>query len=304
MSRIHRALEKADREGLLTWTKGAGEATLAPPVPEPAPVAIAARSRTPRPAEWEPAPVEPAPWPHATPSAPTPSATEVRLSPMFVAALSPSSAAAEHYRLLRARIERQEKGRRRQMIVVTSSRAGDGKTTTSANLALTMAQEYGQRVVLVEGDLRRPTLAQQFGLQPGPGVVDVLVGAASLESALIEIPDYGLHVLPAGLPTARSGGLIASAALRRLIENLRGRFDRIVIDAPPANIADTHEISRIADGVLFVVRAGVTPRAAVEKALEEMDADKLLGVVLNDSVATDETGGYAYADAPRDAARG
>jgi protein-tyrosine kinase len=301
MSRIHRALEKADREGLVTWTKGHGETAVATPEPEPAP-APAGRRPVPasdlRPAAWVP-PEQERVW-----EAPATAESPAALSPMFVAATSPASHAAEHYRLLRARIERQESGRRKQLLVVTSSCVGDGKTTTSANLALTMAQDFGQSVVLVEGDLRRPTLAQQFGLPDGPGLVDVLVGAVPLQAALVELPGHGLHVLPGGLPTQRSAGLIASTALRRMIESLRGRFDRIVLDAPPSNIADTHELARLADGVLFVIRAGVTPRAAIEKALSELDGDKLLGIVLNDADTPSESAGYTYADAPRDAARG
>lgn len=301
MSRIHRALEKADREGLVTWTRGHAETVVAPPEPAPAPVPAGRRSAPAsdlRPASWAPPEDEPS-W--AAPPADEPS---LQVSPMFVAATSPGSSAAEHYRLLRARIERQESGRRKQVLVVTSSCVGDGKTTTSANLALTMAQDFGQSVVLVEGDLRRPTLARQFGLPDGPGLVDVLVGAVPLQAALVELPGHGLHVLPGGLPTQRSAGLVASAALRRMMDTLRGRFDRIVLDAPPSNIADTHELARLADGVLFVIRAGATPRAAIEKALAELDGDKVLGIVLNDADTPSENAGYSYADAPRDAARG
>lgn len=300
MSRIHRALEKADREGLVTWTKGHGDTAVATPELTPAPPGLRPDPvlPDPRPGSWAPRVEEPS-WP-------TPSTAEppLQLSPLFVASTAPGSSAAEHYRLLRARLERQENGRRKQLLVVTSACVGDGKTTTSANLALTMAQDFGQSVVLVEGDLRRPTLARQFGLADGPGLVDVLVGAVPLQSALVELPGQGLHLLPGGLPTQRSAGLIASAALRRVIDSLRGRFDRIVLDAPPSSIADTHELARVADGVLFVIRAGVTPREAIEKALEELDGDKVLGIVLNDSQTMGENAGYSYADAPRDAARG
>jgi capsular exopolysaccharide synthesis family protein len=300
MSRIHRALEKADREGLLTWTKGSGETSVAvPEAPAPAvALPLPMRPAHPRPAGWT-APVEEPAW-----QPPAADAPQFHLSPTFVAAMAPGSSAAEHYRLLRARLERQEKGRRKQLVLVTSAQSGDGKTTTSANLALTMAQEYGQRVVLVEGDLRRPTLADQFGLEPGPGLVDVLVGGVSLEAAMVHLPEHGLHVLAGGLPTPRSAGLVASAAMRRVVESLRGRFDRIILDAPPSTIADTHELVKVSDGVLFVVRAGVTPREAIEKALEEMGTEKVLGIVLNDSETPGEHSGYTYADAPRDRARG
>ena len=301
MSRIHRAREPADREGRLTWTSSGTEAAVAVPLPNPASLApspAAAPARTLTPPAWERTQPEeePAAWgPAGQP------ASDAQLSPMFVAAVAPSSAAAEHYRMLRSRLERQEKGRRTQIVMVTSSLAGDGKTTTSANLALTMGREFGQRVVLIEGDLRRPTLAELFGLPSGPGLVDVIVGAASLESALVEVPAHGIHVLPGGLPTARSAGLVASTGLQRAIDSLRRRFDRIILDAPPANVADTHELARIADGVLFVVRSGVTPRGAVERALDQLDADKLLGVVMNDTPLPSDEAGYSVAT--RDEAR-
>ena len=297
MSRIHRAVEKADREGLLTWTKGdQGGAVTALQEPQVAPrPSPPPRARAPRPPAWNPPAAEPTAWelPHPT------LADDIRLSPMFVAATDPGSAAAEHYRLLRTRLESKENGRRTQLLLVTSPRMGDGKTTTSGNLALTMAQEFHQRVVLVEGDLRRPTLASLFGLPAGPGLVDVLLGGASIESAMVQIPGQQLYLLPGGMAAPRSAGLLESSMMQRTLEALRGRFDRIVLDAPPVTVADTHVLSRMADGVLFVVRAGVTPRSAVERALAEMDADKLLGVVLNDSDSGDDAG-YGYPDAPRD----
>jgi protein-tyrosine kinase len=307
MSRIHRAVEKADREGLLTWTKTGAQGATATPVQDPPPAPPASlRARAPRPPAWNPPAADPKVW-DAPPADPltweTPAQTDVRLSPMFVAATAPRSAAAEHYRLLRTRLERNEAGRRTQLVLVTSPRIGDGKTTTSANLALTMAQEFHQRVVLVEADLRRPTLAEQFGLAGGPGLVDVLLGGASLESALVQIPGQQLYLLPGGMAAPRSAGLLESSLMQGVLDSLRGRFDRIVMDAPPVTVADTHVLTRMADGVLFVVRAGVTPRGAVERALSEMDGEKLLGVVLNDAADNGDDAGYGYPDAPRDAVR-
>jgi len=298
MSRIHRAVEKADREGLLTWTRAGEQAATATPVQEPPapPSASQVRTRTVRQPAWNPPAAEPVTW--DTPPAPTPG---VRFSPMFVAATSPGSVAAEHYRLLRTRLEGKENGRRTQLLLVTSPRMGDGKTTTSGNLALTMAQEFHQRVVLVEADLRRLTLGNLFGLPPGPGLVDVLLGGVSLEAALVQVPGQQLFLLPGGLAAPRSAGLLESSIMQQTLDTLRGRFDRIVMDAPPITMADTHVLCRVADGVLFVVRAGVTPRSAVERALAEMDAEKLLGVVLNDSNSTEDAG-YGYPDAPRDGA--
>ena len=277
MSRIHRAVAKAEREGLLTWTSGDD------------------RSGRTAAATTEPATLPPpsAPFPEPPPyDAPEP-ADPVALSPLFVAANEPDSPAAEQYRLLRTRLEGRDRGRRSQFVLVTSPGVGDGKTVTSANLALTMAQEFQHTVVLVEADMRRPSLAALFGVRPEPGLVDVLVGAATLEDALVSVPGHNLFVLPAGRAAGRSTELLASSMMSRVAEALRARFDRIVIDTPPVTLADTHVLARLADGVLFVVRAGVTPQPALEHALAGVDRDRVLGIVLNAVETTPSE--YAYA---------
>jgi protein-tyrosine kinase len=287
MSRIHRAVEKAEREGLLSsWTRTDDErARRATVVADRAAHATA---------------VEELPLPLARPPVSareervweTPRTTDAPLSPLFVAATEPGSSAAEQYRLLRTRLEGQGSTRPTQVLVVTSPRIGEGKTTTSANLALTMAQEFHHRVALVEADLRRPTLAAQFGVQAEPGLVDVLIGAAPLEDALVPVPGQHLFLLPAGAAAARSSELLASSMMQRVMDALRARFDRIVIDTPPTTLADTHVLARQADGVLIVVRAGVTPRPAVERAIAAVDRQRLIGIVLNEVDETTE--GYAY----------
>ena len=277
MSRIHRAVAKAEREGLLTWTSGDD------------------RSGRTAAATTEPATLPPpsAPFPEPPPfDAPEP-ADAVALSPLFVAANEPDSPAAEQYRLLRTRLEGRDRGRRSQFVLVTSPGVGDGKTITSANLALTMAQEFQHTVVLVEADMRRPALAALFGVRPEPGLVDVLVGAATLEDALVSVPGHNLFVLPAGQAAGRSTELLASSMMSRVAEALRARFDRIVIDTPPVTLADTHVLARLADGVLFVVRAGVTPQPALEHALAGVDRDRVMGIVLNAVETTPSE--YAYA---------
>jgi protein-tyrosine kinase len=275
---IHRAVAKAEREGLLTWTAGddrsaraSGLETPREAVPAPPPVAFPSDVSA-----WSPS-----------------DAGDVALHPLFVAATEPGSPAAEQYRILRTRLEGRDRGQRSQFILVTSPGVGDGKTLTSANLALTMAQEFQHTVVLVEADMRRPTLAGLFGVRAEPGLVDVLVGTATLEDALVPVPGHNLFVLPAGVAAGRSTELLASSMMARLGEALRARFDRIVIDTPPVILADTHVLARLADGVLIVVRAGVTPRPALEHALAGVDRERVLGIVLNAVEAA--PGEYAYA---------
>lgn len=280
MSRIQSAVAKAEREGLLTLTGGGDpHARTAATRPAPAP------ALDPRPA---PAPAEPATWD-------APETAGLVLSPLFVAANEPDSPAAEQYRLLRTRLEGRDPRKRSQFMLVTSPGIGDGKTVTSANLALTMAQEFQHTVALIEADMRRPSLASLFGVRAVPGLVDVLIGAATLDDALVAIPQHNLVILPAGLASGRSTELLASAMMGRVAEALRARFDRVVIDTPPMTLADTHVLARLADGVLFVVRAGVTPQPALEQALSGLDRDRVIGIVLNDVDATPND--YAYAGA-------
>jgi capsular exopolysaccharide synthesis family protein len=267
MSRLQRAVAKAEQEGLLTWTGredfGRTEARREP-------------DREPRVAPRD----EPI-WREGGVDEDSVNGIST-LSPLFVAATHPTSAAAEQYRLLRTRLDGRDRGRRAQLVLVTSPGPGDGKTTTSANLALTMAQDFNHNVVLVEADIRRPTIAGLCGLTPESGLVDVLVGAAALEEVIVQLPDHHLAVLPAGQTTSRSTELLGSTTMVRLIETLRNRFDRIVIDSPPVTLADTHVLARLADGILIVVRSGVTSRLALEHALEGVERDRIAGLVLND----------------------
>lgn len=260
----------------------------APPVHSPSPQRL-------QPPVFEPAA---APW-TATATAPALEAPETNvvtptLDGRLIAALSPQAPAAERYRLLRTRIKRAESGRHLKSIIVTSPAKGDGKSLTAANLALTMAQEFHQRVLLLDADLRRPSIAALFGIAEGPGLSDVLLGLHDVENALVDLPDQHLTVLPAGSPAAQPAELLGSAAMRRVLDTLRNRFDRILIDMPPvAPLADVHVMAPITDAVVMVVRAGMTPKPAIERALAGLDMAKVLGLVLN---AAGEPGPDNYPD--------
>jgi protein-tyrosine kinase len=229
---------------------------------------------------------------------PTPRAS-AQLDAHLVAALAPASLAAEQYRSLRTRLKRAENGRALRAIAITSPNKGDGKSLTSANLALTMAQEFQQRVLLVDCDLRRPSVHQLFGLGDRIGLGDVLMNLANLDQSLVWLPEHHLTVLPAGTLPANPGELLGSAMMRRVLDTLRTRFDRILIDVPPvAPLADLQILAPLVDGLLMIVRAGITPKPAIERALAGLDTTKVLGLVLNESGAegTDHYGyeGYGY----------
>lgn len=268
MSRIQDILKKAERDGAMHRTRGLASPG---PVEWAAPAAVNARPVVVRPAVPQP------------PAA--------GLDPRLVAAHAQQSLAAEQYRALRTRIKSAENGRPLRIIVVTSPNKGDGKSLTAANLALTMAQERQQRVVLVDGDLRRPSVHRLFGVPATFGLSNLLTEGADVGDALVAVPDHGLTVLPAGPIPMHPAELLGSAAMRRVIETLRTSFDRVLIDMPPAApLADVAIASVLADGILMIVRAGVTKKPAIERALSGLDQAKVLGLVLND--AGDAGAGY------------
>jgi capsular exopolysaccharide synthesis family protein len=308
MSRIQNILEKAERDGAAMRTSripapppGVDVPPLGAPVAAAAPAVIAPAAAVP------PAPiVAPSVMPAAAaptvapPMAPAVDASvatfTVRLNPLLVAGLATKSLAAEQYRSLRTRIAHTEGATALRTVLVTSPQKGEGKSITAANLALTMAQELGKRVAIVEADLRKPSLQQLFGLPAGPGLAEYLAGAAELKDAMKFLPDYNLTVIPAGMTPMNPAELLGSTAMRRMLDHLRTRFDRVILDTPPVlPLADVAILAPAVDGVLLVVRAGVTPKPAIENALRAFDSSRLLGVVLNESGMEQD---YRY-EAPR-----
>jgi capsular exopolysaccharide synthesis family protein len=279
MSRIQNILEKAERDGVAMRTGHLAPppAGVTAPVDIPPPSSERARESA-TPMAWAPASAQ-------TATLDTTLATyTVRLDPMLVAGLATKSLAAEQYRALRTRLVQAERGGALRIVLVTSPQKGEGKSVTAANLALTMAQELGRRVVIVEADLRKPSLQHLFGLPPGPGLADYLSGAAELKDAMKFLPDHNLTVLPAGATPPNPAELLGSTAMRRVLDHLRTRFDRVILDTPPVlPLADVAILAPVVDGALMVIRAGYTPKPAIENALRAFDASRLIGVVLNES---------------------
>ena len=194
----------------------------------------------------------------------------------------PRSTLAESYRRVQANLEFIDVDHRPRLMVVTSPLTKDGKSTTSVNLALALA-ERSPRVLLVDADLRRPSIADLCGLDGDVGLTTVLRGAISPEEAIVPCGD-SLSVLTAGALPPNPGQLLGSAAMRTLLQTLAARFDYIVIDSPPLLAAtDALGLAHIADGAIVVARYGVTRRAQLKDtvgALENVNA-RVLGIVLN-----------------------
>lgn len=294
MSRIQNILEKAERDGAALRTSRLGAATTAT-------VTMPIDIPTPPPAAHGPAIIAPAVSAAAValPGISTASsaadgieAFQVRLNPLLVAGLAPKSFAAEQYRALRTRLAHAEGAGALRTVLITSPQKGEGKSVTSANLALTMAQELQRRVVIVEADLRKPSLQRLFGLPPGDGLADYLVGAAELKDVMKFLPEHNLTVVPAGSTPLNPAELLGSTAMRRMLDHLRTRFDRVILDTPPVlPLADVAILAPLVDGALLVVRAGYTPKPSIENALRSFDSSRLLGVVLNESSMEE---GYGY----------
>jgi capsular exopolysaccharide synthesis family protein len=170
-----------------------------------------------------------------------------------------------------------------EVVAVTSATPGEGKTMLSLALAVSLAQDFPDRkVMLVETDVHQPALASDFGIEPSPGLVDCLIGDEPLDQVCRPTYLDNLDVIPAGLPIARAGRPLRSARMAALMDVLRQSYHFIIVDTPALlTNSDTLLLTDFADGVLFVVRSGVTPAALVNKALEQVDETKLRGVVLN-----------------------
>lgn len=181
-----------------------------------------------------------------------------------------------------------------RVLLVTSALPGDGKSLTATGLAGTLA-EAGHRAVLVDADLRKPTQHPVFGTARSPGLVELLAGEASLEACLRPGGAGAPALLPAGAETSAPADLLDGDAFRELLAELRGRFDRVVIDGPPALlVADAPVLGAAADAALVVVRAGHTDRRAARTALERLRAvgTPIAGLVFN--AAGSGRGRYPY----------
>jgi capsular exopolysaccharide synthesis family protein len=170
--------------------------------------------------------------------------------------------------------------------MVTSPSGGEGKTTTAANLAVAFAHQ-GQRVLLVDCDLRHPRLHAMFALPREPGIVDVVEGSAELETCIRETEVDRLSLLSAGRAPLRSAAdILTRDVLRALLDRVGVEFDLVIVDSPPVLLtADAPILATQVDGVLLVVRAGQTERDSAQYAVQQLGAlgATVVGAVLNDS---------------------
>ncbi len=208
--------------------------------------------------------------------------------PHLVMVNKPGSPIAERYRRLRLKLDQPgPDGTSRQLMVVTSAVPEEGKTTTAVNLALAFAEDRDRRTLLIDADLRRPSVTRYVVPPPTLGLAEVLSGEASLEHVFIEVKTSHLTILPAGTPLKNPLELLRSDYLASVLADLRRRFDRIILDTPPTvPFTDAAVINAACDGALLVVRAGKTTGTLIDRACASLAHGTLLGVVLNDVAFT------------------
>jgi polysaccharide biosynthesis transport protein len=207
----------------------------------------------------------------------------------------PHSPRAEAFRTLRTNLQFVDAANHPRSIVFTSSLPGEGKTTTAANLAITMAAG-GSRVCVVEGDLRRPRLLEYMGLDGSVGLTNVLIGQTDVTDALQQFSDGGLYVLGAGPIPPNPSELLGSTAMEKTLRELESRFDVVIIDTPPLlPVTDAAVLSTIVGGTVLVVGAGRVDRQNLTRSLQSLDAVKgrVLGLVVN-MVPTKGADAYSY----------
>jgi exopolysaccharide/PEP-CTERM locus tyrosine autokinase len=213
---------------------------------------------------------------------------------------APRSQVADEFRVIKRPLISNVKARganvpaNANLVMVTSAVAGEGKSFTAINLAMSIAAELDHTVMLVDADLARPSLPRMLGIEDGPGLLDLLDGTAEMPDVLLRTNVEKLTLLRSGTPHTKATELLASEAMRRLVDELSQRYsDRIIVfDSPPLLLTtEARALAMYMGQIVFVVRAGKTLQNAVEHALATIEACPLRMMLLN-QVRAEKRGVY------------
>jgi capsular exopolysaccharide synthesis family protein len=187
----------------------------------------------------------------------------------------------EQYRKLAATLHHVQAERGIKVLMISSAVASEGKTLTSTNIALTLSESYGKRVLIIDADLRRPTLHQIFNLPNLTGLSDALRSEKDRTVPLTQVASR-LSALTAGRPESDPMGGLTSPRMRRIVQEAAALFDWVIIDTPPAGLLpDAKLITQLAEAAILVIRSGRAPVQLVMQAVESLGRDRIVGVVLN-----------------------
>jgi protein-tyrosine kinase len=206
----------------------------------------------------------------------------------------------EQYGRVAAVLHQAQRQQKTKIVMIASAVPGEGKTLTAANVALTMAESYGRRVLLIDADLRKPTLHQLFQVPGAKGLLDGLEAGDAQAMALIQVTPR-LSVLPAGSATTDPMRLLVSERMRQVLNEAAQAFDWVIVDTPPiALVPDAHVLADMVHAAILVIRAGSTPHDLISDAVNTLGRPRVLGAVLNCVDANEMAGGrgqygYGYA---------
>lgn len=214
-------------------------------------------------------------------------------------------ATVDQYRKLAATLHHAQLERATRVVMVSSALAAEGKTLTATNLALTLCESYDRRVLLIDADLRRPTMHAMLRQPLAPGLTDVISGVVGRKLPIMSVTPR-LSALTAGSPGQDPISVLSSDRMQRLLIETSTAYDWIVIDSSPVGmLPDAHLLSSIVDVVVLVVRAGAAPYKVVQRAAETLGPDRIIGVVLNRVAAGEfhtaypDQSYYAYSGRPQ-----
>jgi protein-tyrosine kinase len=310
MSRLEEALKRAGSGGTFGGPRTESTAALPSPTPDiaddrPTAARITAedvpdvepveRRTTVRESGPQTRDVGPSPEAVPVPEGTGPVSTAPGVAEKVVVDSETNPASVEQYRRLAAVLHHAQNERGLRVIMITSALPGEGKTLTASNLALTLSESYHRRVLLIDADLRRPSIHQLFALPSLSGLTDGLRSIEDRKLTLVEISPR-LTVLPAGRPDADPMSILTSSRMESVLDEAREKFDWVIVDTPPVGLMpDAHILAAMVDGALLVIGAGMSPYRAVAKATDVIGRDRILGVVLNRVVESDLShDGYYY----------
>ncbi len=218
-----------------------------------------------------------------------------RVEPRLVSITHPNSTYCEEYRSLRTHVLHKSQKQKLQSIVVASVNPSEGKSVTAINLSWLLAQTDGVKCLIIDSDLRMPSLTDYLGIETEKGLSHILAGEATLKESIVKLEPSGLHLLAGGEARLDVAELISGPRFKDILAEAREMFDYIIIDAPPLAIfTDATVLINHADGALLVVRANRTKYGALERILEPLPKDRMLGVILNQSEEVMDESQYNY----------
>jgi capsular exopolysaccharide synthesis family protein len=204
-----------------------------------------------------------------------------------------NDAVIENYRRLRTKLMQQHAARPFRSVLVTSAQPEEGKTVTTLNLALSFAMLPGFRVLVVDGDLRRGTMAKWLRVTDRPGLSNLIEKSVTVHDVLLRCDQMPVHFITSGNATTPAAELLHAPQLGELFRNISEQFDLVLVDSPPVNvITDTQLLASHCDAVLVVARAYSTKSKALERAVQDLSGFRILGAVLNGGLPVSSYGKY------------